>query len=293
MSGTSLTYALITPLQDEEHNLPRLADCVADQTVTPMSWVLIDTGSTDRTLDVAAAIASRLPFARVVSVASGVAHVRGGPVVRAFHTGLGALDTPADVIIKMDADISFQADYCERLLDAFVSDPGLGLASGICTEIRDGEWRPFFGTRHHVWGASRAYRWPCLQQVLPLEERQGWDEIDSIKAQLSSWRAATLDDLPFRHHRPEGLRDGSGRRRWVAQGDTAHYMGYRFSYLLLRALWRATTDAAALGMVYGYLSAALRREPRCPDAAVRAFLRREQTVRRLPLRLREALGRSF
>ena len=88
---------------------------MADQTVTPMSWVLIDTGSTDRTLDVAAAIASRLPFARVVSVASGVAHVRGGPVVRAFHTGLGALDTPADVIIKMDADISFQADYCERL----------------------------------------------------------------------------------------------------------------------------------------------------------------------------------
>ena len=33
-----------------------------------------------------------------------------------------------------------------------------------------------------VWGATRAYRWECLQQVLPLEERLGWDGIDEFKA---------------------------------------------------------------------------------------------------------------
>jgi hypothetical protein len=45
-------------------------------------------------------------------------------------------------------------------------------------------------------------------------------------------------------------------------------------------------------MLCGYAAAAARRAPRLPDADARAFLRAQQRARQLPLRLREALGRS-
>jgi hypothetical protein len=128
--------------------------------------------------------------------------------------------------------------------------------------------------------------------VLPLEECKGWDEIDSIKAHLRGWHARTLMDVPFRHHRPEGTRDGSSRAIWFGEGVAAYFMGYRFSYLLARSAWRMRQSPAAAAMVAGYLRAALRREPQCSDGDVRAHLRSEQSIRRLPLRLRESLGKA-
>jgi glycosyltransferase involved in cell wall biosynthesis len=285
------SYAIVTPVRNESANLRRLGGCIAAQTRLPTAWVIVDTGSTDSTPEVVEALASEQPFVRALSIRGEAVPTRGGPIVRAFTTGVAALTEPPDVVVKLDADLSFEPHYFESLVAAFDADDRLGLASGICTELTRGEWCPIYGTRFHVWGASRAYRWRCLQEVLPLEERQGWDEIDSIKAQLAGWSARTLVDLPFRHHRPEGARDG-GRRRWADQGDTAHYMGYRFSYLLVRTLYRAPRDPASLAMLGGYARAAARRQPRCADERVRGHLRTEQSLQRLPLRVREALGRA-
>ena len=286
-----LSYALITPVLDELENLTRLAASIERQTLKPCRWMIVDTGSTDETLELAEGLAERMPFVRTLKTGGPMRPVRGGPIVRGFITGVDALDVVPDIVVKLDADLSFEPNYFERLVTAFAQDSRLGLASGVCTELRDGEWRPLFGTRHHVWGACRSYRWACLQQVLPLEERMGWDEIDSIKAQIRGWRAHTVPDAPFRHHRVEGIRDGSQLRRWHHEGHTTHYMGYRFSYLIARAIWRARRQPVALALISGYATAALRHEPRCPDEGVVAHMRSEQRARRLPLRLRESLGR--
>jgi glycosyltransferase involved in cell wall biosynthesis len=286
-----LRYALGTPVWNEEANLPRLAARLEAQTQRPEAWVIVDTGSTDASTAEAQALAERLPWVHAVVLAEDAA-ARGGPVVRAFARGVEGLgDDLPEVVVKLDADLDFDDDYLERLVGAFEERPRLGIASGLCHEEEDGAWRPAYGTRSHVWGASRAYRRECLADVLPLEERQGWDEIDAIKARLRGWEVGTLFELPFRHLRPEGRRDG-GRRRWLDQGDTARYMGYRFSYLLARALFRARREPAALAMVPGYLGAAFRRAPQLPDAGARAYVRRAQRLRELPVRAREARGKA-
>jgi hypothetical protein len=183
-----------------------------------------------------------------------------------------------------------EPDYFERLLDAFRMDPALGIASGSAWEMFEGVWRQRFVTGGTVWGATRAYRWTCLQDVLPLEARHGWDGVDQLKARARGWRTRTLTDLPFRHHRPEGYHDTSTWAHWLANGDTAYFMGYRFWYLVARTLHQMRRDPAAFGLVYGYLLAAARRSRRLDDAGARAVLRADQSFHQFFSRRREALG---
>jgi biofilm PGA synthesis N-glycosyltransferase PgaC len=287
-----VSYAVLTPARDEADELPRLARSLAEQTVRPARWILIENGSSDGTDATAAALAAEHDWIRVVTAPPGPPRLRGAPVVRALHAGIDALDEPHEIVAKVDADVSLEPDYFERLLRAFAADPELGLASGSCVELFDGAWRERPVTGSHVWGAARAYRRACLDDVLPLDERMGWDGLDQLRATARGWKVERIDGLHFRHHRREGTRDGSRRRVWAAQGSAAHYMGYRISYLLLRTLHRARREPAAVAILGAYAMAALRREPRCPDVAVRKQLRRQQRARHLFARARELRGRE-
>lgn len=285
---TSLSYGVVTPVLNEENDLGRLASCLVEQTAAPTAWVIIDQGSIDGTMAIAERLANQHPWIRLMSIDDAVL-ARGAPIVRAFHAGLVELKPVPDVVVKVDADVSVEADHFQRLLEAFSVDRALGIASGIVYERQaDGVWRQRHGTGSGVWGACRGYRRECLADLLPLEERMGWDGLDLAKAAVNGWRTRVLLDLPFRHHRSEGARDGSRLRTWVTQGEASHFMGYRASYLLLRALYRMAREPAAVGLLLGYARAVVRRRPRYADREVRAYLRRQQSIRRLPLRAREA-----
>ena len=69
-----------------------------------------------------------------------------------------------EIIVKLDADVSFESDYFEQLLAAFESEPRLGIASGVCYELERGVWTARHVTGDHVRGATRAYRKACLDR---------------------------------------------------------------------------------------------------------------------------------
>jgi glycosyltransferase involved in cell wall biosynthesis len=281
---------VISPVRDEAHNLGRLAVAMAAQTTPPDGWVIVDTGSSDSTLELVRELASQHSFIKLVEAPDAGGLARGGAITRGFQAGLDSLSEPVDVVVKLDADVSFEPDYFARLLDEFARDPKLGMTSGSCHELEGGVWKQRHVTGTTVWGASRAYRRPCLDAILPLEQRMGWDGIDEHKAISLGWHAHTCTDVPFHHHRREGERDGSKSRARRAQGRAAWYMGYRPWYLALRSLHHARREPAALAMMLGYLESALRREPRLEDQEVRRYIRRHQSPLQVPRRALEAFG---
>ena len=286
------SYAIITPVRDEAENLPRLASSLAAQTVRPAAWYVVDNGSQDGTLELAQGLTAEHDWVHVLSIPGASAAERGAPIVRALHAAIGELSAdPPEVAVNVDADISMEPGYFEQLLARFEADPSLGIASGSGFELQGGAWRQRYVTGSTVWGASRAYRWECLQEILPFEERVAWDGIDEFKANARGWTTTAFEELPFRHHRKEGERDGSMWRGRCNQGHAAYYVGYRPWYLVLRSLWNARREPAALGMIWGYAVAACKREPRSSDQSARAYLRRQQSVRSLRLRSLEASGR--
>jgi poly-beta-1,6-N-acetyl-D-glucosamine synthase len=286
-----MRYAVITPARNEAANLERVASCLLEQTAAPALWVIVDNGSTDGTDRVAARLAGSDPSIVVRRVPGEAVPTRGGPVARAFMAGLDAIREPVDVVVKLDADVTFDPQFFAGLLAEFESDPELGIAGGTCYELEAGEWRARHVTGSRVRGATRAYRRDCLNAVLPLDDVPGWDGIDELKAGARGWRTSSFAHLRFDHHRQVGHRDLSRRKRLLQVGRATYYTGYRPSYLALRAVYRARKEPMALAMIAGYAGAALRREPRLTDPLVRAQLRDTQRLRVLPVRAREALGR--
>jgi glycosyltransferase involved in cell wall biosynthesis len=288
-----LTYSAVTPARNEAANLQRLGESMATQSVQPEQWVIVDNGSSDESPEVISQLLERLAFASAISVPNvAPSTARGRPIVAAFQAGAASLEAEPDVVVKLDADVSFDPDYFERLLHAFSENDRLGIASGTCYEQDEkGEWRATYTTRDHVRGATRAYRSECFRSVTPLEERMGWDGIDELRAQVAGWQTASIPDVRFYHHRPLGARERAWSK-WVGQGDMAHYMGYRFTYLLARTGYRMIREPSAAGMVWGYFGAVLDRRERYADPQVREHLRRQQSISALPQRIGEALGRT-
>ena len=286
----SLRYAVVTPARDEEANLERLGAAMIAQRHQPVVWVVVDDGSTDATPSVLHELARSRPWitalertgaVREESLADGRRKARD---LDGFLLGAMPLRDEVDVIVKVDADIDFEPDYLEQLIGRFEADPLLAIASGTCYEQENGRWVRRTRPESTVWGASRAYRSDCLADLSALEPRMGWDGLDEVSVQLRGLRTKTFVDLPFRHNRPEGGRELSALHQGQALGATAWYMGYRPTYLTLRALYRARREPAAIAMLWGYFHNAARRVPRCPNQdlvrAVRERQRLGPTLRR-------------
>lgn len=279
-----MSYAVVTPARDEEANLRRLAGAMLAQQLRPAEWVVVDDGSSDATPAIVEELAAEHDWIRLLrrEAADRDEHVADGRRrardLDGFLLAAVPLRERVDVIVKVDADISFEPDFFAVLIARFAADERLGIASGTCCELADGEWVRRTKAASTVWGATRAYRSECLQDVMRLEPCMGWDGLDEVSAQLRGYRTQTFVDLPFRHHRPEGGRELSSLHQGEALGRAAWYMGYRPSYLTLRAIYRARSEPAALGMLWGYFGAAGRRAPRCPDPRLVRELRSRQRL---------------
>jgi biofilm PGA synthesis N-glycosyltransferase PgaC len=280
----SLSYAVVTPARNEGANLGRLAESMTAQTMLPAHWVIVDDGSDDGTDDFGMQLAAEHDWIvlRAPEPATDGQLTEGrreGRDLLAFRRGAAALPTAVDVLVKVDADTSFDPEYFATLMRRFAEQPDLGIAGGCCYEFEDGEWVRQKVAGSHPRGASRAYRWACHREALKLEPKMGWDGLDEVQASLLGYRTAIFNDFGFRHHRATGGRERDRMRASAVLGSASWYMGYRPTYLLLRALYRTRRDPVALAMVWGYASAAVRRTPRCPEAGVVRHLRKQQRLR--------------
>jgi glycosyltransferase involved in cell wall biosynthesis len=273
-------YALISPVRDEADYIGCTLASVISQSVKPAAWVLVDDGSTDGTRELLEQAASRTDFIRVVSLADRGYRQPGAGVVQAFQRGLeGLSDVPWEFVGKLDGDVQVPCRYYESLLDEFLKDPKLGIASGACITPRGKKFRLEKNVPQHTRGPCKVYRRACLEEIGGLVPTLGWDGLDGYMARKRGWSTRTVTELQVIHFRP--THSGQGRLRGgMRAGRGAYFMHYRPGYLLARAmvhLFRPPYLLGGMGLMLGFLAAHLKREKRIDDPELIGFIRREQT----------------
>ena len=284
--GLDMKIAVIVPFLDEEEHLGELLDSISRQVRVPDRLLLVDDGSSDRGPQLASAFAKRHAYATLLRLPPAPAQrdrLVGAHEWRAFELGLARLGEDYDVVGKLDADLRLTRDFLAEIERQLELDPSLGMAGAyLSSAIADGVFIRHRCPPEHVEGATRFYRWRCLQEVQPIPAILGWDTIDEVRARMRGWRTASFP-MPSGdpvHLRRTGSHDGvlRGYRR---AGFAAFGYGADPLHVLLAGVNRMRDPPVLLcGLSYlaGWSLAALRRSPRAePD--VRRFVRRENRRR--------------
>lgn len=271
-------YVIVTPVKNEERFLDGMISSVLRQTVRPAKWLIVNDNSTDGTGEILREVATRHKWITAVeSNDPSMQRKPGGEEV--VHCGIRQVHMEDyDFFARLDADITFESDYFERLLIEFYKNPRLGIAGGVCyVWSRKGlveEKHPRFHTR----GALKTYRVRCYQEIGGLERKLGWDTVDEIRANMLGWETRSFPELQVVHHRPTQTASGAleGNRNF---GIAGYYVGYHPLFLLVRAVKNMARPPYLLGgfsMLCGFLGGYLKSLPRIRDQELIRYVRKQQ-----------------
>ena len=202
----TLKYVLVTPARNEAAYIELTMKSVLAQTVLPLKWVIVSDGSTDGTDDLVMRCAADYPWIELVRMPERAERNFAGKV-HAFNAGFARLrDTDYEVIVSLDADISFDADYFAFLLEKMSADDGLGLVGTPFREMSGQTYDYRFVNIEHVSGACQVFRRKCFESVDGYMPVKGGsiDHIAVISARMKGWKTRTFPEKVCQHHREMG-----------------------------------------------------------------------------------------
>lgn len=217
--------SVVVPAFDEEESLPVLAGEIRtalDGAGIPFELLLVDDGSTDRTLEVMLELARRDPAIRVLQLRPNQG--------QSAALAAGWRRARAPVVVTLDADLQNDPADVPRLLAAL--EEGYDVVSGIRVERRDS-----------------ALRRLCSRIANGVRNRLTGDAVTDVGCTLRACRTELLRDLPLftGMHRflPTLLRLQGGRVTEIPVGHRPRRYG-RTKYGIHDRLWRGIADLMAV-----------------------------------------------
>lgn len=281
-SVKDVRYVIITPVRDEEKYIQFTIDSVINQTALPTEWIIVNDGSTDRTGEIVDHAAASYPWIKAVHRENRGFRKAGGGVIDAFYEGYKSLhQRDWDFLVKLDGDLSFQADYFEKCFEKFIVNPKLGVGGGDIYNLIDGhlklERQPYF----HVRGATKIYKRDCWKAIGGLMTAPGWDTLDEVKANMLGWTTHSFPKLRVTHHRFTGGADGTWRNA-VKNGLSDYICGYHPLFMIIKCLKRFGEKPyvlGAIGLLYGFEKGYLKGVSKVDDQSLIRYLRVQQLKR--------------
>jgi len=278
-----LRYVLITPARNEAEFIGQVIDSLIAQTIRPIRWVIVSDGSTDGTDEI---------VKRCIETESWIDLVRMperrdrhfAAKVQCFNAGYQRLaGVTYDVIGNLDADITFEADYFEFLLEKFADDLRLGVAGTPFVEgAQSYDYR--FSSKDHVSGACQLFRRECFEEIGGYRPIKGGgiDWVAVTTARMKGWKTRTFTERVCRHHRPMGTASAGKLRAWYNLGKQDYYLGGHPLWQVFRSCLQMRSKPYVLGglaLLAGFVWGFVTRANRPIDRDLIAFHQREQMQR--------------
>jgi poly-beta-1,6-N-acetyl-D-glucosamine synthase len=159
----------------------------------------------------------------------------------------------------------------------------LGLVGTPFRETSNPSYDYRFTSIEHVSGACQVFRRECFEDIggyVPV--KKGIDHIAVVTARMNGWKTRTFPERECFHHRAMGTAQAGKLAARFRIGENDYTIGNHPLWELFRSAYQTTKKPYILGgaaILAGYVSAAVRREPRPVSPELVRFCRGEQMQR--------------
>jgi len=276
-------YVLITPAHNEEAFIEKTIQSVISQTILPLKWFIVSDGSTDRTDEVVARYLEGHSWIELIRMPNH-GERNFAAKVNCFNAGYRQLKNETyDVIGNLDADISFEEDYFEFLMEKFAGDPKLGVAGTPFVE--EGSHYDYrFTNIEHVSGACQMFRRGCFKDIggyVPIKGG-GIDWTAVTTARMKGWKTRTFTEKVCHHHKKMGSGNHGELAALFKNGEKDYFLGGHPLWQVFRSVYQMTKRPYLLGgslLFVGYLWASVNGTERVVSKELMKFNRGEQMLR--------------
>jgi poly-beta-1,6-N-acetyl-D-glucosamine synthase len=204
--------------------------------------------------------------------------------VHAFNAGYGRLKTlEFEIVGNLDADVSFEPEHFEFLIEKMAENPQLGV---VGAPFREGtfQYDYRFQNIENVWGGCQLFRRECFEEIGGYVPLKGGciDHIAVVSARMHGWKTRTFTDKVCIHHRVMGTAQQGELKARFRMGAKDYSVGNHPVWELSRTLYQMKNSPLIIGgfaLAAGYSWSLLRRVEIPVSRELVAFTRQEQMQR--------------
>jgi glycosyltransferase involved in cell wall biosynthesis len=253
-------YILITPAKNEEEALPDVINSVLSQEIKPILWLIVDDGSTDNTPHILDKLKKECKWVKTIKLPSrsrDITHHYSYVCKQGFEHAINYCkenNILYEYIGLLDADTELEENYFAKLIDEFIKNPKLGIASGGIYYNIDSKLQ-LLGTFENLpAGTGRMWTKECFQKTGGYLVEPSPDSISNVKAMIHGWDTRKFKNIVAIQKRftssAEGLWKG-----YKMNGYMAYYLNKHPLLILLNSVYYTTKHPHYIGTsyLYGYL----------------------------------------
>lgn len=280
-------YVLFTAAKNEAAYIEYTLKSVLAQAVLPVLWVIVNDGSTDATEDIVRNYAARCDFIHLISNPESEKRnfAAKAKAVKQALAYLEAKDIECDYIGNLDADVSFESFFYEKLIERMNADARLGIIGGLCHECRNDTWTiAHSNPEWAVGGATQFFRFSFFKQIngYPFLPFGGEDTVVEYLVREKGYIVTALNGVDFFHHKGIAFSKKWNLKVFFKQGIQEYMWGSGIIFEFFKCISRFFSKPYIIGGVFrlsGYIYARLiKKGPSIPQDII-AIIQKQQTIR--------------
>lgn len=274
----SRRYIVVTPCRNEEKNLLNLVQSIAEQTLRPALWVIVDDGSTDRTPEIIKEAVKKNEWIKSIRLDSSkrdlglhlASIVRRGFDFAIEYCEKNGIDY--NYVGNLDGDLTLEHTFFENILKGFEKDLELGVASGGTKHIIGDRIRYAKVEEDEPSGGHMLIRRECFEDCGGIPLSYAMDSVLKAKARLRGWKTRRFEESIATEIRDVHAAEGYWKG-YMHKGKTSYYLNLNPLHVMVRATLYLFRRPYYTGIAYimGYLSDYMQRKEKIADEEIKKY----------------------
>lgn len=277
----TMNIGVITPIKNEDENLPLLIESVKNQSLKPAIWVLVDDGSTDNSGQIIASAAESTEWIHTTSSNNNELDYKISDVYIPLGVGFEYLQdivndnhTTMDYYMVLDADMQLSRNYIERLVNYLEANNEVGIISGpIYIRERD-KLKKENRHKNHPAGGATLYDGDFYRSINGPPQVPGRDSASEIKAKNRGFKCEYVDQLDIKavQNRPTGGK-GNTFSNSMMRGEIYYRVNMHPIVILLNFCKKVLQwpPYTGVGFFTGYLMAWIYQKEKIDDTEIKEY----------------------